>query len=110
MGPLNWFNPANACNNQGHWAVMYLCVRRFNFFLRFCYRILELFRQWLFLHLILSFKLFSYFFALFLIFLDIDACAFKSFGFYVSHFIHASCLFTSIYNVLLNYASATAVF
>ena len=100
MGPLNWFNPANACNNQGHWAVI----------LRFCYRILELFRQWLFLHLILSFKLFSYFFALFLIFLDIDACAFKSFGFYVSHFIHASCLFTSIYNVLLNYASATAVF
>jgi hypothetical protein len=59
-----------------------------------------------------DFKLFSYFFALliFLIFLDIDACAFKSFGFYVSHFIHAFCLFTSIYNVLLNYASATAVF
>jgi hypothetical protein len=57
-----------------------------------------------------DFKLFSYFFALFLIFLDIDACAFKSFGLYVSHFIHAFCLFTSIYNVLLNYASATAVF
>jgi hypothetical protein len=57
-----------------------------------------------------DFKLFSYFFALFLIFLDIDACAFKSFDFYVSHFIHAFCLFTSIYNVLLNYASATAVF
>jgi hypothetical protein len=36
-----------------------------------------------------DFKLFSYFFALFLLFLDIDACAFKSFGFYVSHFIHA---------------------
>jgi hypothetical protein len=56
-----------------------------------------------------DFKLFSYFFALFLIFLDIDACDFKSFGFYVSHFIHAFCLFTSIYNVLLNYASATAI-
>jgi hypothetical protein len=42
--------------------------------------------------------------------LDIDACAFKSFGLYVSHFIHAFCLFTSIYNVLLNYVSATAVF
>jgi hypothetical protein len=38
------------------------------------------------------------FFALFLIFLDIDACDFKSFGFYVSHFIHAFCVFTSIYN------------
>jgi hypothetical protein len=36
-----------------------------------------------------DFKLFSYFFALFLLFLDIDACAFKSFGFYVSHFIQA---------------------
>ena len=36
-----------------------------------------------------DFKLFSYFVALFLIFLDIDTCAFKSFGFYVSHFIHA---------------------
>jgi hypothetical protein len=34
-----------------------------------------------------DFKLFSYFVALFLIFLDIDTCAFKSFGFYVSHFI-----------------------
>ena len=43
-------------------------------------------------------------------FIDIDACAFKSFDFYLSHFIHAFCLFTSIYNVLLNYASATAVF
>ena len=39
----------------------------------------------------------------FLIFLDIDACDFKN-------CIHAFCLFTSIYNVLLNYASATAVF
>jgi hypothetical protein len=48
-----------------------------------------------------DFKLFSYFFALFLIFLDIDACDFKSFDFYLSHFIHAFCLFTSIYNVLL---------
>jgi hypothetical protein len=57
-----------------------------------------------------DFRLFSYFFALSLIFLNIDACAFKSFGFYVSHLIHAFCLFTSIYNVLLNYASATAVF
>ena len=57
-----------------------------------------------------DFKLFSYLFALFLMFLDTDACAFKSFGFYASHFIHAFCLFTSIYNVLLNYASATAVF
>jgi hypothetical protein len=57
-----------------------------------------------------DFKLFSYFFALFLIILEIDACAFKSFGLYVSHFIHAFCLLTSIYNVLLNYASATAVF
>jgi hypothetical protein len=57
-----------------------------------------------------NFKLFSYFITLFLIFLDVDACAFKSFGLYVSHFIHAFCLFTSIYNVLLNYASATAVF
>ena len=57
-----------------------------------------------------DFKLFSYFFTLFLIFLDIDACDFKSFDFYLSHFIHAFCLFTSIYNVLLNYASATAVF
>jgi hypothetical protein len=45
-----------------------------------------------------------------LIFLDIDACDFKNFDFYLSHFIHAFCLFTSIYNVLLNYASATAVF
>ena len=35
---------------------------------------------------------------------------FKSFDFYLSHFIHAFCLFTSIYNVHLNYASATAVF
>jgi hypothetical protein len=57
-----------------------------------------------------DFKLFLYFFALFLIFSDIDACAFKSFDFYLSHFIHAFCLFTSIYNVLLNYSSATAVF
>ena len=57
-----------------------------------------------------DFKLFSYFFALFLIFLDIDACDFKSFDFYLSHFIHAFCLLTTIYNVLLNYASATAVF
>ena len=55
-----------------------------------------------------DFKLFSYFFALFLLFLD--ACDFKSFDFYLSHFNHAFCLFTSIYNVLLNYASATAVF
>ena len=54
-----------------------------------------------------DFKLFSYFFALFL---DIDACDFKSFDFYLSHFNHAFCLFTSIYNVLLYYASATAVF
>ena len=46
----------------------------------------------------------------FLIFLDRDACDFKHFDFYLSHFIHAFCLFTSIYNVLLNYASATAVF
>ena len=46
----------------------------------------------------------------FLIFLDIDACDFKIFDFFLSHFIHAFCLFTSIYNVLLNYASATAVF
>jgi hypothetical protein len=36
-----------------------------------------------------DFKLFSYFFALFLIFLDIDACDFQSFDFYLSHFIHA---------------------
>ena len=58
-----------------------------------------------------DFKLFSYFFALFfLIFLDIDACDFKNFDFYLSHFIHAFSLFTSIYNVLLNYASASAVF
>ena len=57
-----------------------------------------------------DFKLFSYFFALFLIFLDIDACDFKSFYLHLSHFIHAFCLFTSIYNVFLNYASATAVF
>jgi hypothetical protein len=57
-----------------------------------------------------DFKLFSYFFALFLILLDIDAYDFKSFDFYLSHFIHAFCLFTSIYNVLLNCASATAVF
>ena len=57
-----------------------------------------------------DFKLFAYFFALFLLFLDIDACDFKSFDFYLSHFNHAFCLFTSIYNVLLNYASATAVF
>ena len=57
-----------------------------------------------------DFKLFLYFFALFLIFSDIDACDFKSFDFYLSHFIHAFCLFTSIYNVLLNYSSATAVF
>jgi hypothetical protein len=35
---------------------------------------------------------------------------FKNFDFSLSHFIHAFCLFTSIYNVLLNYASATAVF
>jgi hypothetical protein len=48
--------------------------------------------------------------ALFLLFLDIDACDFKSFDFYLSHFNHAFCLFTSIYNVFLNYASATAVF
>jgi hypothetical protein len=41
---------------------------------------------------------------------DIDACGFKNFDFYLSHCIHAFCLFTSIYNVLLNYASATAVF
>jgi uncharacterized membrane protein len=34
-----------------------------------------------------DFKLFSYFFALFLLFLDIDACDFKSFDFYLSHFI-----------------------
>ena len=34
-------------------------------------------------------KLFSYFFALSLLFLDIDACDFKSFDFYLSHFIHA---------------------
>ena len=57
-----------------------------------------------------DFKLFSYFFALFFIFLDIDACDFKSFDFHLSHFIHAFCLFTSICNVLLNYASATAEF
>ena len=57
-----------------------------------------------------DFKLFLYFFALFLIFSDIDACDFKSFDFYLSHFIHAFYLFTSIYNVLLNYSSATAVF
>jgi hypothetical protein len=57
-----------------------------------------------------DFKLFSYFFALFLIFLDIDACDFKTIDFYLSHFIHAFCLFTSTYNVLLNYASDTAVF
>ena len=57
-----------------------------------------------------DFKLFSYFFALFLLFSDIDVCDFKSFDFYLSHFNHAFCLFTSIYNVLLNYASATAVF
>ena len=57
-----------------------------------------------------DFKLFSYFFALFLIFLDIDACDFKSFDFHLSHFIHAFGIFTSICNVLLNYASATAVF
>ena len=57
-----------------------------------------------------DFKLCSYFFALFLLFLDIDACDFKSFDFYLSHFNHAFCLFTSIYDVLLNYASATAVF
>ena len=35
-----------------------------------------------------DFKLFSYFFALFLLFLDIDACDFKSFDFYLSHFNH----------------------
>jgi hypothetical protein len=52
--------------------------------------------------------LFSYFFALSLLFLDIDACDFKSFDFCLSHFNHAFCLFTSIYNVLLNYASATS--
>ena len=57
-----------------------------------------------------DFKLFSYLFALFLIFLDIYACDFKSFDFHLSHFIHAFCLFTSIYNVFLNYASAIAVF
>ena len=57
-----------------------------------------------------DFKLFSYFFALFLIFLDIDACDLKKFDFYLSHFIHAFCLLTTIYNMLLNYASATAVF
>jgi hypothetical protein len=33
----------------------------------------------------------------------LDACDFKNFDFYLSHFIHAFCLFTSIYNVLLNY-------
>ena len=45
-----------------------------------------------------DYKLFSYFFALFLIFSDIhvDACDFKSFDFYLSHSIHAFCLFTSI--------------
>jgi hypothetical protein len=57
-----------------------------------------------------DFKLFSDLFALFLIFLDIDACDFKNFDFHLSHFIHSFYLFTSIYNVLLNYASATAVF
>ena len=57
-----------------------------------------------------DFKLFSDLFTLFLIFLDIDACDFKNFDFRLSHFIHAFCLFTSIYNVFLNYASATAVF
>ena len=57
-----------------------------------------------------DFKLFSYFFALFLLFLDIDACDFLNFDFYLSHFNHAFCLFTSIYNVLLNYTSTTAVF
>ena len=45
-----------------------------------------------------------------LTFLDRDACDYKNFDFYFSHFIHAFCLFTSIYNVLLNYASVTAVF
>ena len=30
----------------------------------------------------------------FLIFLDIDACDFNFFYFYLSHFIHAFCLFT----------------
>jgi hypothetical protein len=33
-----------------------------------------------------DFKLFSYFFALSLLFLDIDACDFKSFDFCLSHF------------------------
>jgi hypothetical protein len=33
-------------------------------------------------------KIFSYFFALFLLYLDIDACDFKSFDFYLTHFIH----------------------
>ena len=48
-----------------------------------------------------DFKLFSYFFALFfLIFLVIDACDLKKIDFYSSHFIHAFCLFTSIYTVL----------
>jgi hypothetical protein len=37
-----------------------------------------------------DFKLFSYSFALYLIFLDIDACDFKSFDFYLSHFIHVT--------------------
>ena len=46
----------------------------------------------------------------FLIFLDIDACDLKKIDFYLSHFIHAFCLLTTIYNMLLNYASATAVF
>jgi hypothetical protein len=46
----------------------------------------------------------------FLIFLDIDACDLKKIDFYFSHFIHAFCLLTTIYNMLLNYASATAVF
>jgi hypothetical protein len=43
-----------------------------------------------------DFKLFSYFFALFLMFLDTDACAFKHFDFYVSHFIHAFLQYNSI--------------
>ena len=33
-----------------------------------------------------NFKLFSYFITLFLIFLDIDACDFKSFDFYIVSF------------------------
>jgi hypothetical protein len=60
------------------------------------------------LYMILDY--FHTFLLYFLIFLYIDACDFKNFDLYLSHFIHAFCLFTSIYNVLLNYASATAVF